>query len=418
MPAVPRGVPPLALLLVALVALASAAARAADSPAPGAYRLDIGASSVRVARVPPDFPLPTLLGVPARLDVELSLGRDGPELVHVDGAGTPRRFAPRAALGDGRFVHAATDGSGARITGDGPGDGAGDGPRHALREVDGTVVEFVAGEPVRATSPDGRVALWHRAAGRLVRHDDGRGRVLDFDHEAGRLVRVTSGDGALDADALRAVVGAGADADAPTGTHTGSWFDECPVDTVCDAQGSPPPDGFLDGPGIPGAVRRDVRPGSCRSYFVDYRGTRRGRAIEHGLTRFEDASLGLPTVPGFPVVDFVGTDELVVVRSRDLASPTYDDPVRDALFDRLMRDGRDVERLLLGPLRERGHVEAGAPDGVPGIRRIEATPERSVVLELVVRRGMASPSQIGQIERARTELAARHGIELRVVEIP
>ena len=420
MPAVPRGTPPLALVVLALVALSPAFARAADPPPLDARRFDVGTSSVRVVRVPPDFPLPTLLGVPARLDVELALGRDGPDLVHVDGAGTPRRFAPRAALGDGRFVHAATDGSDARITGGGPGGGpgggAGDGPRHALREADGTVVEFVAGAPVRATSPDGRVALWHRAAGRLVRHDDGRGRVLDFDHEAGRLVRVTSGDGALDADALRAVAGAGADA--PAGTHTGSWFDECPVDTVCDAAGSPPPDGFLDGPGIPGAVRRDVRPGSCRSHFVDYRGTRRGRAIEHGLIRFEDASLGLPTVPGFPVVDFVGADELVVVRSRDLASPTYDDPVRDALFDRLMRDGLDVERLLLGPLRERGHVEAGAADGVPGIRRIEATPERSVVLELVVRRGMASPSQIDQIERARIELAARHGIELRVVEIP
>ena len=414
MPAVPRGAPPIALAVLALVALSSAFARAADPPALDARRFDVGASSVRVVQVPPDFPLPTLLGVPARLDVELALGRDGPDLVHVDGASTPRRFAPRAALGDGRFVHAATDGSGARITGD----ATGDGPSHALLEADGTVVEFVAGAPVRATSPDGRVALWHRVAGRLVRHDDGRGRVLDFEREAGRLVRVTSGDGALDADALRAVAGADPDADAPAGTRTDSWFDECPVDTVCDAQGSPPPDGFLDGPGIPGAVRRDVRPGSCRSYFVDYRGTRRGRAIEHGMTRFEHARLGLPTVPGFPVVDFVGTDELVVVRSRDLASPTYDDPVRDALFDRLMRDGRDVERLLLGPLREDGHVEAGAPDGVPGIRRIEATPGRSVVLELVVRRGMASPSQVRQIERARTELAARHGIELRVVEIP
>ena len=409
MPASPRGVlPPLVLLF----ALSPCVARAADPPAPGARgdvrAVDVGTSSVRVTRLPHDFPLPALLGAPWRLDVELILGRDGSELVYVDGTGAARRFAPRAALADGRVEHAAVDGSGARVVGAGS--------RHALHDVDGTVVDFVAGSPARSTSPDGRTARWRRAAGRLVRHDDGGGRVLGFEYRGERLVRVTSGDGALDADALRALRAEGPDA--PRRRGPAPWFGECPADSVCDPNASPPPPGFLDGPGIPDAVRRDVRPGSCRSHFVEHRGTRRGLAIEHGLATYGNAELGLPTVPGFPVVDFVGADELVVVRSRDLASPTYDDPVRDALFDRLMRDGRDVERLLLEPLRERGHVAAAAPDDVPGIRRIEATPERTVVLELVVRRGMASPSQIEQIERARAELAARHGIELRVVEIP
>ena len=45
-------------------------------------------------------------------------------------------------------------------------------------------------------------------------------------------------------------------------------------------------------------------------------------------------------------------------------------------------------------------------------------PERAVVLELVVRHGIASADQKGQIRRAAAELLARHGIRLRVVEIP
>ena len=361
-------------------------------------------------RVPHDFPLPTLLGAPWRLDVELALGRDGPDLVLVDAEARARRFVPRVALADGRFEHVANDGSTARIRGDAS--------RHTRCTAStAPPTDFVGGAPVRATSPDRSYrALASRGGAPRPHHDDGRGRTLVFEHERGRLARVRSGAAVLDADALRAHA-----SDDPPATNRGrtdSWFGECPADTVCDTEAFPPPEGFLDGPGIPGAVRRDVRPGSCRSHFVEHVGTRRGLAIEHGLGRLDGTGIGLPTVPSFPIVDFVTADELVVVRSRDLASPTYDDPTRDALYERLMRDGRDVERLLLAPLSEDGHVAAPAPAGVGGIRRIETTPARTVVLELVVRHGMASASQVAQIERARVELARRYGIELRVVEIP
>ena len=371
---------------------------------PGTVEGLADALRVRRTRLPAGLALPTLGVGPWRYDFELTLGRDGTDLVLVDGVGATRRFAPRASLADGRFEYAAIDGSGARVVGTGA--------HHALHYADGTVTLFREGRPVRSERADGSAARWHEARGRLVGHDDGRGRTLRFEYDArGRLVRLHGAQATIELDDP-----AGSD-DAPASPGPPAAFGECPVDAPCDGSTHPPPAGFANGAGIPGAVRRDLRPGTCRSHFVERTGTRRGLAIERGLALLPGTGLGAPTVHAFPVADFVGTREITVVRSRDLASPTYADGTSDTLFDRLVRDGDDIERLLLRPLAERGHVGVAAPPAERGIRRIESGPERVVVLELVVRHAMAGPGHVDQIERARAALAAR-GIELRVVEIP
>ena len=406
----PRG-SPLALALCALASLApcrgvdgAAPPHAPDAAPRTADASGTGPPRVGRTRLPDGSSLPALGAGPWRFDFELDLGRDGADLVLVDGTGRPHRFAPRAALADGRFAWSAIDGAGSRIV------GVGD--RHELHAPDGTVTEFRAGRPSRARGPDGRVARWHEARGRLVGHDDGRGRELRLEYDArGRLARLHGAAGTLE---LAALGGSdGLDLAPAPGIASG----ECPADAPCDVSAHPPSAGFSTGPGIPGAIRRDLRPGSCRSHFVERAGLDRGRAIERGLALLPGTGLGAPTVSAFPVADFVGTREITVVRSRDLASATYADAFPDALFDRLLRDGDDIERLLLDPLAERGAVAASAPDRERGVRRIEAGPGRAVVLELVVRHGMASPGHVAQIERAR-EALGRRGIELRVVEIP
>ena len=361
-------------------------------------------------RVPDDFPLPTLLDGPWRLALEWTLGRDGADLVLVDGRGVAARFAPERPLTDGTWRWVGADG--ATIDG-----GRG---RHALRAADGTGIEFEGARPVSIRTPDGRTGSWRHEAGRPVAHTPPGGQPLRLVYERGALARIETAGGALryavPGPARRSRAPVSADRDANPSAP--SWFGHCPADDRCDAESSPPGEAFARGPTIPGALALDVRPGHCDSHFAEPENAVRGEAIERGLAGAPPHAHQHPTVHDFPVVDFVGEDELVVVRSRDLARPAYDEPTGTALYERLMRDGRDVERLLLAPLRERGHVTATGPGGAPGVRRVDAEPPRRTVLELVVRHAMATPSQVRQIERARAALAERHGIELRVVEIP
>lgn len=102
------------------------------------------------------------------------------------------------------------------------------------------------------------------------------------------------------------------------------------------------------------------------------------------------------------------------MRSRDLALPSLG-AAADCLFDRLIRDGQDIETLLLDPLARDGEIrvrEGGA------VAVLNALPRRPMVLELVVRHGFASADQIVQIEWAWVALRVRWNFTLRVIEIP
>ena len=377
----------------------------------GTTRVDgEGPTRTSRTRVPDDFPLPTLLGVPWRLDIEWTLGRDGTDRVLVDGRGAVTRFAPRRRLADGTWRWMAPDG--ALLDG-----GAG---RYRLREADGRLVEFVGSRPARATAPDGGTERWKYADGRLTFHADASGRVRRLRRDAdGAVIGVVGSDGT---ELRYRPESAGRRRSTDTGgTGAGdgtSWLDRCPVDGRCDPATAPPPGAFAAGPSIPGASTLDVRPAHCGSHFDEPSATARGTAIERGLAGAGPHADRHPTSRNFPLVDLVGAGELVVVRSRDLAGPTYTDPVRPALFDRLMRDGREVRTGLIEPLARGGAVAVTPEAGDPGVARVDAVPGRTVVIELVVRHGTANPDQVRQIERARVELMRRHDIELRVVEIP
>lgn len=184
----------------------------------------------------------------------------------------------------------------------------------------------------------------------------------------------------------------------------------------CDAE-QHPITGFNSSPAPSGAIRIDARPASCESYFIDYFGTTRGSEIETGLATLAPYRTMQATVRSFPIIDFVNHDEWIAVRSRDLASPSFnDEQTPNALFYRLMRDGQEIQDRFLTPLAEDGFISV-EEDGVT--TRLEAGSEsQSVVLQLVIRHQIASPSHWQQIDRARELLQQRYKIDLEVVIIP
>ena len=285
-----------------------------------------------------------------------------------------------------------------------------EGDRYEWHRADGTRIDFVGSAPVRIVSPDGRVRSLHYVGGRLRSVNEEGGPTLLFGYASGELRTLSLPDGTRwkivrDAEGnpepVRDDVAGGCEPSDPTDEDS------------CDTDASPPDPTFEHGAGIPGALRLDARPASCRSYFSDFVGTARGMAIEGGIGDLPHYGGYRGTVRSFPIADFVGA-ELRVVRSRDLSLPTYDSP-GEGLLERLLRDGEQIERQLLVPLERHGRVE---------LRELGRTttvlhdPSRPVVLELIVRHGLASPDHIRQIERARTLLRERHEIALRVIEIP
>ena len=285
-----------------------------------------------------------------------------------------------------------------------------EGDRYEWHRADGTRVVFVGSAPVRIESPGDRVRSLHYVGGQLRSVVDNGGPTLLFGYASGELRTLSLPDGTRwkivrDAEGnpepVRDDVADGCGPSDPTDEN------------ACDTDASPPDPTFEHGTGIPGALRLDARPASCRSYFSDFAGTARGTAIEAGIGDLPHYGGYRHTVRSFPIADFVGA-ELRVVRSRDLSLPTYASP-GEGLLERLLRDGEAVERRLLDPLERHGRVE---------LRELGRTttvlhdPSRPVVLELIVRHGLASPDHIRQMERARILLRERHGIVLRVIEIP
>lgn len=367
----------------------------------------------------PDGPRRTPLGEGWRHDFDIVLTASGTSRTVYDRFGRRHGFVPTAALpGAGA---AGTDGRGAiRYRASIPHDGelSEHGSRHVWRRDDGAHVIFAGSLPVSIEMPDGTVRTLRYADGKLLSVSATDGATLHFAHERDRLRGVSLPDG------TRWRLTPGPDGtlrarrDDVSGECTSSENESSsePHDageSRCDTNANPTDGSFLDEPGIPGAVRIDARPASCRSYFADHTGTARGTAIESGLDGLAHYAGYTPTVRSFPIADFVG-EELRIVRSRDLASPSYDGPP-DALYTRLLSDGDDIVRQLLEPLEQIGHASVSE---LGRTTVLEHDPARPVVLELVVRHGFASGAQMLQIERARRELFARHGILLRVIEIP
>ncbi len=187
--------------------------------------------------------------------------------------------------------------------------------------------------------------------------------------------------------------------------------DDCPEQ--CDASAYPPSNDFQAGPSIDEALTIDIRPETCQSYFDAYVGIERGSRIEQALAYTDPFAGSVATVRSFPVVDFIAQGEARVVRSRDLASQSYAEP--GSLYERLMRDGRDIEAGLIIPLSEDGFIERTE---LGRTTRLEASDSVTIMLEVIVQHGMINVDQLDDIRRAASDLASTWGIALRIIEIP
>jgi hypothetical protein len=183
----------------------------------------------------------------------------------------------------------------------------------------------------------------------------------------------------------------------------------------CDVESNAVP-GFAAIATGPGVSTLDARPASCQSYFVEFYGTERGSQIETGLASLAPYAGMVATSHSYPIVDFIDGDELVVIRSRDLASSSFNDIDNpNALYERLMRDGRQIQDNFVVPLKSQGVIATTEQGQVTQIFYGE---NQHVTLQLLIRQDMASPAHWAQIDSARTALFAQYGIRLEVVIIP
>lgn len=172
----------------------------------------------------------------------------------------------------------------------------------------------------------------------------------------------------------------------------------------------------LTGPATLNGSFLDIRPENCNSYFDIQNPIRRGNAIEEAVTLHEDYSNAIHTVHWFPAVDFVLGRTAVVQISKDLNAQSYSvftNP--NALFNRLLYEGRMINERFLLPLAENGSITASDRSQSTTIRQEQIDDLR---FELIVKQGSISPAQQIQIELAREELLFRYNIHFTVVNIP
>lgn len=269
--------------------------------------------------------------------------------------------------------------------------------------------------------PDNQTLTLHYQSGQLDSVTDEKSVKINFVHENGYLSKVQLPDGRArryTSDPCNTLPRPNTEPVPDDSTTTGSEEQEPPTEAPperCDTQENPVP-GFNAINTRPGVSTLDTRPASCQSYFVEFYGTVRGAQIETGLEDHPPYSVMVPTSRSFPVIDFINGNELVVVRSRDVASPSYNNPDEpDALFDRLMRDGQQIQTRALDRLESEG-VLSGTENGRSTL--ITYSELQSVTLHVLIRQDMASAAHWQQIENARAALAARYGIRLQVVIIP
>ncbi len=289
--------------------------------------------------------------------------------------------------------------------------------------TDNNAVEhgFHGSFPTSLSFPDNQKLTLHYQSGQLQSVSDEQSMKIDFIHDKSYLSAVQLPDGRTlrdTSDPCNTLPRPTTDPLPDDSITTGSGEEQPPIEEPperCDTQENPVA-GFDAMQTRPGVTTLDARPASCQSYFVEYYGTVRGEQIEAGLEGHPPYATMVPTNRSFPVVDFINGNELIVVRSRDLASPTYNNPDSpDALYDRLMRDGQQIQTRALDRLESEG-VLSGTENGRTTL--ITYDEQQSVVLHLLIRQDMASAAHWQQIENARIALAARYGISLQVVIIP
>lgn len=264
---------------------------------------------------------------------------------------------------------------------------------------EGVQHEFQGSYLTRITSPNDETLRLQYARQQLVSISNAQGESINLHYENNSLTSLTT----------------------PQGTVVELASHNCLTQTAtdpetCDTQQHPLNDFYFE-PAQSGVSALDVRPASCESYFVEYFGTLRGSEIESALATLSPYQNMQSTVRSFPVVDFVNNQDWIVIRSRDLANPSFnDEETPNALFYRLMRDGREIQDRFLTPMEDNGFVTA-AEQGASTTLEAGLDPH-NVILQLVIRHQIASPSHWQQIARATELLMQRHDIQLEVVIIP
>lgn len=259
--------------------------------------------------------------------------------------------------------------------------------------------EFQGSYLTQITSPDNETLKLQYAQRKLASISDAHGEAISLNYHNGTVQSLTTSQGTLIELKRQACP-------SPTDTHP----------ETCDTD-QHPLDNFNSQAAQSGVISVDARPASCNSYFIDYFGATRGSQIEQALATLAPYRHMQTTVRSFPIIDFINNDEWIVVRSRDLASPSFnDEQAPNTLFYRLMRDGADIQNRFLTPLADRGVVSA-EEQGLTTTLEAGTSPH-NIVLQLVIRDNIASSAQWHQIARARNALAQRYNIRLQVVLIP
>ncbi len=264
---------------------------------------------------------------------------------------------------------------------------------------DGVHHEFQGSYLTEITSPDNETLRLHYTQQKLVSISNAQGESIDLSYKNNSIASLTTPQGTIIELANHACL-----------TQSATIPEACDTDQH-------PLASFNLAPVQSGVSSVDARPSSCGSYFIEYFGATRGSEIENALATLPAYWSMQTTVRSFPIIDFVNNNEWIVVRSRDLASPSFnDEETPNALFYRLMRDGREIQDRFLIPLEDEGFVTA-QEQGVTTTLEAGVEPH-NVILQLVIRHQIASPSHWQQIARARELLTQRYDIRLEIVIIP
>jgi len=188
------------------------------------------------------------------------------------------------------------------------------------------------------------------------------------------------------------------------------------TEKLCDISNNESAPVFHSPPVLPSSIQLDVRPENCLSFFDDYLHTRRGLRIESALALSDFYAKYANTVSNFPTVDFIANGHIRVVKTRDLMVDSFNNANNnESLFDQIMQDAADIHDRFLTRLQSENEISA-TNNGVT--TSIASKDVLSVTLDIVIQSGIASESQVSQINRAIKELAKRWGFKLQVIEIP
>jgi len=304
--------------------------------------------------------------------------------------------------------------------------------------------EFRGSYLVTQTSPDGHKYQLHyanrrlktvslKSPNRLSKQDPQMATRITFEYKNHRLHRVTDSVGKrinLHYDNLGVLIkSTGARAlqiSTQTDSYDKCWFEPIPensssnlstltesINTICDPTTTAPPEDFFSRTGVPGALRLDARPGSCRSYFADFGSIERGRQIERGLIQHTPYSGYQSTNRIFPIVDFLNEDEAIVVLSRDLTSASYQQP--ESVYRLIIRAAQTIDNRFAQPLQANGFISATE---LGMTTRIDQSQVNSMTMQIIVQYGTASAQQVDEIQRAIDTVKERYGIGVRIIEIP